>query len=118
MKLALAIAGLAVLAACADVPTDRHYPGPGLGWGQQQGPRSWGYERGQAAPALISEIEAQQLTDEVTQLKAQRGALASNLPRVTDPARRREQMRAIDDINGRLEMLEYRLRAAGRPVPR
>lgn len=114
MKLAVALASAALLAACADVPTHAQYHRP-----SQPAPRDyWGYERGQQAPANISEAEAEQLREQVVMLKAQRATLANNLPRVSDPRTRSDHIRTINDIDAQLQPLEYRLRAAGRPVPR
>jgi hypothetical protein len=116
MKLAFALASLAVLAACSDVPLSA--PAHGRPPPVQASRDHWGYQPGQQAPSIISDAEAASLTDEVINQKAMRSTLANNLPRVTDPATRAQHIRIINEIDARLQPLEYRLRAAGRPVPR
>jgi hypothetical protein len=119
MNHAAVLASLLALTACSNV--SQSAPGD---WGYESGrqgpaPRNWGgYEPGQRAPTVISEVEAQTLGEQVVDLKAQRATLANNLPRVTDPATRARFARNIDELNAHLQLLEYRLRAAGRPVPR
>jgi hypothetical protein len=101
MKHLLNLVCVATLAACAT----------------QSGPGGWGYEPGQGAPSVISESEATQYTEDVISLRAQRDSLRTNLPNVRDPATRANHIRSIDTLSENIRMLEYRLRAAGRPLP-
>ncbi len=81
-----------------------------------QGPPQDGYRPGQQAPSIISEYEFEQLREQLISARSQRQTLVTNLPRVTDPATRSEHIRSIGMLEERIRMLEYRLRAAGRPV--
>lgn len=103
MKIVLALASLAVLGACSNAP--------------QSAPADWGYRPGQHAPSVISEFEFEQLTAQVTDFKAQRATLSNIVRASSDSSVRAQHLRSIDDLNGRIQMLEYRLRAAGRPTP-
>lgn len=85
---------------------------------QQSAPANWGYQPGQQAPRLISEAEAETLTTQVGDLKAQRRQARNNLVSSGDAARRAQWQAEINNLTERLQPLEYRLRAAGRPVPR
>jgi hypothetical protein len=107
----IALASLALFGACASSPS-------GPGGGTQLAPAAWGYKPGETAPSVISESEFEQLTEQVLNYKAQRNTLRGIVRTSNDPAVRAQHLRSIDDINGKLQMLEYRLRAANRPVPR
>lgn len=104
MKTASALACLALVAGCADAP--------------RQGPANWGYQPGQQAPSVISETEFEQLTSQVIDFRNQRNTLAGIVRTTQDANVRSQHLRSIDDLNGKIQMLEYRLRAAGRPLPR
>lgn len=100
------VIGLSLLAALAACETTR-----------TQGPTTWGYKPGEAAPAGISEAEAETLTTQYLDLKNQRSTLETALPTINDPAARQRFVQSINTLNQHMAPLEYRLRAAGRPVP-
>lgn len=105
MKNQVAMALLAaLLGACANSPP-------------QSAPPQWGYQPGQQAPSVISEAEAETLTAQVAEIKAHRKQARDSLFSVTDPAARAQRQQLIDKLTVQLQPLEYRLRAAGRPVP-
>ena len=85
---------------------------------QQNAPANWGYQPGQQAPSVISEAEAETLTSQVAEMKAKRKEIRDGMYAVTDPNVLRQRQGIIDAINQQLQPLEYRLRAAGRPVPK
>jgi len=104
MKIALSLATLALLGACASVP--------------QSGPAQWGYKPGETGPTVISEAEFETLTQQITDLQNQR-ATQRNAVRVTaDPAGRAQLLRSIEGLDDKIRMIEHRLRTANRPVPR
>lgn len=105
MKNPIALALLtALVAACASSPP-------------QSAPPQWGYQPGQQAPSVISEVEAETLTAQVAELKALRKQAHDSLFSVTDPGVRAQRQQQIQKLTEQLQPLEYRLRAAGRPVP-
>ncbi len=104
MKKTLVLASMAALVgACSSVPPS--------------GPQEWGYKPGEQAPRLISEAEAETLTAQVAEIKAKRREIADGMRTVSDPAVRAQRLRTIEEFTQQLQPLEYRLRAAGRPVP-
>lgn len=103
MKTALALSCLALVAGCASTP--------------RSGPAEWGYKPGQSAPSVISDSEFEQTTGQIHELMAQRSGYTTALRTAPDADTRARYLRNIDDLNGRIRMLEYRLRAANRPVP-
>lgn len=113
MKYIFSLAGLAVLTACADVPQSQF-----AGGDYRPPPANWSYRAGPPVTGIVPLVDAEVVTEEVVSLRAQRATLLNNLPFVRDPAKRAEHLRTIGELNYRAEMLEYRLRAAGLPVPR
>lgn len=99
----LALVVLASLAACTTT--------------QGPPPVGGGYLPGQSAPAGISEAEAETLTIQYTDLKNQRTTMVNALNSTSDPASRARFAESVDILNRHMAPLEYRLRAAGRPVP-
>ena len=110
-KLLLLLPGAALLASCAG--SDPYYHGGR----PPQGPPQYGYGHGESAPTVISEVEFNQLTESLTDLYNQRATLAHLIPRTPDPMARRRYAADIDGLNARIAPMEYRLRAAGRPLP-
>ena len=102
---------LASLVACGAPPPP--YAGPS----SYGGPQPSGYGPGRPAPSVISENEAETLTQQVIDFKAQRNTLRGLLANEPNPSVRADRMRDLDRVNRVLQELEYRLRAAGRPVP-
>lgn len=102
MKTTLAAASLATLAACS---------------APSSGPAAWGYRPGESAPAVISESEFNSLTEQLTDLRNQRAELQRVASRTADPLRRAEHVRGIEKLDSMIAPIEYRLRAAGRPLP-
>jgi hypothetical protein len=82
-----------------------------------QGPASWGYQPGQAAPSRISEAEAETLTSQYLEFKLKRDEIARVQAATSDPNGRARYGQMIDELSQSMAPLEYRLRAAGRPVP-
>ena len=103
MRHAIALIALAALAGCATTAP--------------QGPASWGYQPGQAAPSRISEAEAETLTTQYLDMKNQRTTMENALRTTTDPAARSRFAQSITTLNQQMAPLEYRLRSAGRPIP-
>lgn len=103
MRHALALIALAALAGCASTT--------------QQGPAEYGYKPGEAAPAVISEVEAETLTTQYREFKLKRDEIASAMAGTSDPNSRAGYAKIIDDLSRSMQPLEYRLRSAGRPVP-
>jgi hypothetical protein len=117
--LALAIGSLATLSGCSDIPYQGGGPqvAPAQVAPAQIAPARWGYKPGERAPSVISEYEFDQLTEQVTNLKAQRATLVRGVRASPPSAARDEYVRSIESLNESIQMLEYRLRSAGRPVP-
>lgn len=89
-----------LLAACqATAPRQAYYP-----------------ERRLPPPTVISDSEAQQLTEHLVSARAQRATLVNNLPRVTDPGTRSEHIRSIRMLEERIRLFEHQLVSAGRPI--
>ncbi len=104
MKHALPLIAIAALVGCASNAPP-------------QGPSQWGYQQGQAAPTVISEVEAETLTGQYRELKLKREEIASAMAAARDPNVRANYARIIDDLSRNMAPLEYRLRSAGRPIP-
>jgi len=66
---------------------------------------------------VISEPEAASLTEQYISLKGQRSTLQNALPTTTDPGKRAQFIDSIGLLTRNMQLLEYRLRSAGRPVP-
>lgn len=98
----LALVALVALSACTTTQ------GPPVGGG---------YKPGESAPSGISDSEAETLTAQYVDLKNQRTTLVNALATTSDPATRTRFTQSIDILNRHMQPLEYRLRAAGRPVP-
>jgi hypothetical protein len=98
------------LAGCAVNDYGRGGPLP-------QGPARYGYKPGESAPPVISESEFNQVTESLTDLYNQRATLARLLRTSPDAGARARYAGDIERINGLVAPMEYRLRAAGRPLP-
>ena len=98
-----------LLAACAS--------GDYYGGRPPQGPPQYGYKPGESAPTVISEVEFNQLTEGLTDLYNQRHTLAGLMRTTPDPMARNRYAADIDGLNARIAPMEYRLRAANRPLP-
>jgi hypothetical protein len=103
MRHAIALIALATLVGCATTAP--------------QGPAAWGYQPGQAAPSRISEAEAETLTSQYLEFKLKRDEIARVQAATSDPNGRARYGQMIDELSQSMAPLEYRLRAAGRPVP-
>src|SRR3954467_2819508 len=104
MKTALSLATLVLLAACqTTVPS---------------GLADYSYKPGERGPATISEMEYEQLTGQVVDFRAQRSTLLEIVRTSPDPATRARHQAGIEDLTGKIQYVEYRLRSAGRPLPR
>jgi len=80
------------------------------------GPAAYGYKPGEAAPGVISESEFASLTLSLTDLRHQRLTLSRLAANPSEP-RRLEYLRQVAEMDRTIGLLEYRLRAAGRPLP-
>jgi hypothetical protein len=107
---ALWLVPVVLLSACA--VTDFGRGGP-----PAQGPPQYGYKPGESAPAVISETEFKQLTESLTDLYNQRATLARLVRTSPDAAARARYAGDIERMNASIAPMEYRMRAAGRPLP-
>ncbi|MDP3136030.1 MAG: hypothetical protein Q8N17_06810 [Burkholderiaceae bacterium] len=116
MKNALILTCVAMLAGCAGPDAYRGgYGGPG-GYGS---PGGWGMRSEQAPPpSVISETEAEQLTNQITDFRAKREEMRLDQMRQPDPYVRAQRQQTIDQLTQAIIPLERRLMAAGRPLPR
>jgi hypothetical protein len=113
MKTLTVLASMAVLSACVST-------GPRVQSGampQPQGPVEYGYKPGESAPTVISEYDFDQLTLQLTDLYSQRTTVGQLWRSTPDPTQRMRFAGDIDRLNRLIAPLEYRMRAANRPVP-
>jgi hypothetical protein len=97
----LALASLPLLTGCASLD----------GW------LPWSAGSPQAsATAPVPDAEYRRMAGELAQLRDQQAHFAATLPRVQDPATRILHVRNINSLADRIQSLESRLRAAGRPI--
>jgi len=97
----LALASLPLLIGCASLD----------GW------RAWNAASAQANTAApVPDAEYRRMAGELAQLREQQAHFAATLPRVQDPATRILHVRNINSLADRIQSLESRLRAAGRPI--
>jgi hypothetical protein len=104
---ALALASLPLLTGCASL-------GGWIPWGT--GAPQSGMPSGPVDKASLSDTEYRRLAGELAQLRDQQAHFAATLPRVQDPAIRIGHVRSINSLADRIQSLESRLRAAGRPI--
>jgi hypothetical protein len=97
----LALASLTLLTGCASL-------GGLLPFGRGPNPA--------ATAAPMPEHEYQRTVAELAQLRDQQTHFATTLSRVQDPAIRVHHVRNINTLAERIQLLELRLRAAGRPT--
>lgn len=113
MKAALILTCAALLAGCAGPEAYRGGPG---GYG---GPGGWGMPPGQPPPpSIISDTEAEQLTNQIIDFRAKREEMRLDQMRQPDPYVRAQRQQTIDQLTQAIIPLERRLMAAGRPLPR
>lgn len=112
MKNLTLLASIATLSACVS-------PGPRVDPSAPppQGPAQYGYKPGESAPTVISETEFEQLTAQLTDLYNQRATLGQLWRGTADSAQRARHAADIDRLNRMIAPLEYRMRAASRPLP-
>ncbi|MBC5764986.1 hypothetical protein [Ramlibacter albus] len=114
MKNLAVLASIATLSACVST-------GPRVQSGgappPPQGPAEYGYKPGESAPTIISEHEFEQLTMQLTDLYNQRATLGQLWRGTADSAQRARYASDIDRLNRMIAPLEYRMRAANRPLP-
>lgn len=119
MKTALILASAALLAGCAGTEAYRDSPGGYGGPGNWGGPGVWRMPDGQQPPpSIISESEAEQLTNQIIDFRAKREEMRLDQMRQPDPYVRAQRQQTIDQLTQAIIPLERRLMAAGRPLPR
>lgn len=108
--IALLLVPAVLLSACAVTDFGRGAP-------PVQGPPQYGYKPGESAPTVISESEFDQITQSLTDLYNQRATLARLVRTSPDAAARARYAGDIERMNASIAPMEYRMRAAGRPLP-
>ena len=75
-------------------------------------------DRGQYPRGPMAEVEAEQTTAQLLEARAQRDAALAALSAPQTPEARRKLQQTAYDHNQMVLLMESRLRAAGRPIPR
>lgn len=75
-------------------------------------------DRGQVPRGPMAEVEAEQTTAQLLEARAQRDAAMAALSAPQTPEARRKLQQTAYDHNQMVLLMESRLRAAGRPIPR
>jgi hypothetical protein len=75
-------------------------------------------DRGQYQRGPISEVEAETLTTQLQEARAQRDSAAASLATASNYDVRRKLQQSIYDYSQMISLYENRLRSAGRPLPR
>lgn len=75
-------------------------------------------DRGQYPRGPMAEAEAEQTTAQLLEARAQRDAAVAALSAPQTPEARRRLQQTAHDHNQMVLLMESRLRAAGRPIPR
>ena len=81
-------------------------------------PNAYPSDRGQYQRGPISEAEAETLTSQLQDARAQRDSAMASIPSASNFEVRRKLQQSVHDYNQMIGLYESRLRSAGRPIPR
>jgi hypothetical protein len=81
-------------------------------------PHAYPSDRGQYQRGPISEAEAETLTSQLLDARAQRDSAMASMSSASNYEVRRKLQQSVHDYNQMIGLYESRLRSAGRPIPR